>query len=310
MSEVRALTTKLGTGSFGSVFTWISSTGVAIKQVLDESRCGELEEEFKVLRTVYRDCDTSNNIFKFPEPFSFYSSLSDLLEDMSESDIFSKSNVSQAAGGLNGAACIFTMERVNQIPKKLASLIVSKYFPAVFKQDERPSFVCRLYLGSIVQKKNNRFFSTVNFPLSLTSCIDIGLDVNKIAYNMGQLLSEIHFKARMDARDVEFILGGASKNALIETGYWCIDFNQTALHRNSVDQMVEAYTVNDRYFPRCPEYFDLVNESLETINAVLSVWTNFVDGYSFIFGYLPTADRKLGRNFINEISSLRPGAGR
>lgn len=40
--------------------------------------------------------------------------------------------------------------------------------------------------------------------------IDIGLDCEALAVSMGEALALIHWRARADARDVEFALGSSS----------------------------------------------------------------------------------------------------
>jgi hypothetical protein len=305
MSEKISLTTRLGNGSFGAVFTWRSAFGVAIKQVLDARLHTELEEEFAVLQTTYRVCDLGNNVFKIPKPFCFYESMESLITAMGELDVLSLSDAVLSKQRINKAFSIYTMQRVNFLPFRLRSIIVSKYFPDEFKKIEH-QFISRICLGRVRQPPNERFFCIDNFPLSLLSCIDIGLDTYKIAYDLGRLLFQIHFNSRMDARGVKFFVGGHSENPLIDSSCYCLDFSQARHHCNSVQRMIVAYDLNDCYYPRPLTYFNTDGYSDGEQNTITSTWNNFRSGYILEIKNVCVADGILAELFLNGISVLLP----
>jgi hypothetical protein len=308
MMQPTTLVSPLGTGSFGTVFTWRKTSGVAIKQVLDSSRRDELAHEFRTLKTIYHDCDMSNNMFKFPKPYNYYDSLDGLLAAIAEGSIASLTDVNKLGQRIDGDACVYTMQRVKPIPPRLSSIIVDNYFPPTCKPSGHPGFISRLYLGCLEQKKS-RYFSHVNFPLALQTCMYIGIDTNAVAYSMGKLLSQLHFVARMDARDIEFVLAGSDDNELIDSGYYCIDFNQMQHHGNSVTQMIDAYDINDPYYPRPPAYFDLSASNKYNLRGTLQrLWEQFVGGYRCGVSEIKSmssSDRLLADAFIEGISVLQ-----
>ncbi|KAI9737517.1 MAG: hypothetical protein M1834_009672 [Cirrosporium novae-zelandiae] len=118
--------------------------------------------------------------------------------------------------------------------------------------------------------------------------LDLGLEVSVFAATIGHSLAIMHLAARVDARDIEFVLGRAPsythyqlpsyaeltsipepkpdnhdhdhdniepefKNRLIRV--WMLDFNECLpieLNEDGVDAAVEAIFLNDAYYPRPP----------------------------------------------------------
>ena len=112
--------------------------------------------------------------------------------------------------------------------------------------------------------------------------VDLGLDVDMFAIIMANTLAIMHCEVRIDARDVEFVLGSKpaeahyrgptyeelkklSPNSSTHTiggsmtfhqrmvHLWCLDFNlckEIELDDKGVATAVEAFCLNDRYYPR------------------------------------------------------------
>ncbi|KAH6635154.1 hypothetical protein B0J18DRAFT_39470 [Chaetomium sp. MPI-SDFR-AT-0129] len=108
------------------------------------------------------------------------------------------------------------------------------------------------------------FFSLRNFKLHLNHMIELKLDVKTLARRMGIALAVLHWAAKTDARDVEFVLGSSTNkdNTGVEepegyfdhiTELFVLDFNQVraiTMDDDGVALAVEAWRLNDPYYPR------------------------------------------------------------
>ncbi|GAQ92839.1 hypothetical protein KFL_011630010 [Klebsormidium nitens] len=123
-------------------------------------------------------------------------------------------------------ACMYVMERVWPVPPPLMDIVREAFFPEAFKDNEQ-SFVSRLYLGKQCAK-TRRFFNPLNFPLDVKrlAALNVPVSTAKIAHDMGAMLARIHFSARNDGRDIEFVQGGDAFNPLAVPAFYCFDFNQ------------------------------------------------------------------------------------
>lgn len=70
------------------------------------------------------------------------------------------------------------------------------------------------------------------------------IDIHEIALEMGKTLARIHFRAKRDARDVEFVIGGRD---LENYCFFCLDFNQM---RPWTQLQELVFFANDPYYPR------------------------------------------------------------
>ncbi|MCJ1399771.1 hypothetical protein MMC11_002974 [Xylographa trunciseda] len=89
--------------------------------------------------------------------------------------------------------------------------------------------IARLYLGRRRQPRGRpqQFFSLRNFSLHLDMVDDLGLDVEAYAAAMAAGLAVCHWRARVDANDVEFVLG--SKQVMKEArGLGVLSWEQVA----------------------------------------------------------------------------------
>lgn len=169
--------------------------------------------------------------------------------------------------------------------------LIDLYYPAELKagakiQDSNDDCLVRLYLGKrrdhTVRRIPRRFFGLRNFPLCLDQMQELELDTMGFASAMAHALAAMHWKAKIDAADVEFVLGGPPSLAhealptsqhiseqlqsptesvygqtvtseYVVTHVWLLDFNQCqpmAMDGAGVDQAVKCFLDNDPYYPR------------------------------------------------------------
>jgi hypothetical protein len=149
-------------------------------------------------------------------------------------------------------------ERILPLPKATRTALIKKSCPPNIQEQAlatpgNKDCLVRVYLGSMQPRRDApaRMFNLRNFKLYLDQMAELGLDVDTLAHRMGKALAVIHWLAKADARDVEFVLGSSTKpvrNAdpeklepLTYTGpescitedffcrsteFWVLDFNQ------------------------------------------------------------------------------------
>ncbi|KAB2571406.1 hypothetical protein BFW01_g10021 [Lasiodiplodia theobromae] len=139
----------------------------------------------------------------------------------------------------------------------------------------------RVYLGSRRQsaKRSERFFSLRNLKLHLNQMEELGMDAEVLAAQVAGALATMHWKARVDGRGVEFVLGsvppgmarlkpltaaeleglepGSDTERLVQKRaavcLWLLDFDQCgnmSMDDKGVERAVEAFCGNEPYYPR------------------------------------------------------------
>ena len=115
-------------------------------------------------------------------------------------------------------------------------------------------------------------FSLRNFQLDVEKLDFLGASVLNLAGLMGEAMAIIHWQARIDGRDIEFVLGSAPATTerkiwtsndldteLVHTAQrrlvklWVLDFNQCSELKKGaagVEQAAAALVENDPYFPK------------------------------------------------------------
>jgi hypothetical protein len=180
-------------------------------------------------------------------------------------------------------------------------------------------------------------FSPSNCEMYFDQMIDHELHVSFITETMADALAVLHWRAHVDARGVEFVLGGvpgddgASRPALDEcwplerpsrwqqgqwshtsstssvidlkgqrTCMWLLGFNQCqkmAMDDDGVNKAVDAYFLNDPYYPRPPQGLcqlrpgALPDENNPTM--LLSIYEDEENWYAFRDRYLATSAKLL-----------------
>ncbi|KAK3306497.1 zinc finger protein-domain-containing protein [Chaetomium strumarium] len=207
----------------------------------------------------------------------------------------------------NLPTCALLTERIDPLPKPTRTAIIEKYCKPKIKQEALAApgnndCLVRVYLGSAKKGKTPRFFNLRNFKLYLNRMVELRLDVDDLARRMGVALAVMHWAARTDANDVEFVLGSSSSTnspaeddaedpermtLLTYTGppsnitedffnrrvkLWVLDFDKVrniTMDDAGVAQAARAFMLNAPYFPRpCRE------SEVET-----RIWEEFVEAY-------------------------------
>lgn len=233
----------IGRGSFASVSV-LTGHPIAFKHVILPERSQELRKEFDTLLSIYGSCDT-DSFFAIPRPLAFYdpstpasfvapprsphstSRRRPLRPRVTEGD-FKMLNLDTAA---------FAMDHVPPLSLVVADTVRKLFYPPNSSTARSPS-LCRVYFGKVISEVGkdggpNRFFNSANFPLdvdryqmikALDHADECGYpDVQEIVFGMGEMLGRLHWRAGYDARDVEFVMGGASFSGV---ALFVIDFNQ------------------------------------------------------------------------------------
>jgi hypothetical protein len=180
-------------------------------------------------------------------------------------------------------------ERIPPLPSRVGALLINKYCAEAIKAQSHADpanrdCLVRVYLGSMQGRSGQRFFALRNFKMHLNHMLELQLDVRALARRVGAAMALMHWAAKTDARDVEFVLGGAERTTslavdperlssvtpglytgpasrrtedffhrVVTTKLWVLDFNQVrqvTMDSAGVAQMVEAARVNDPYIPK------------------------------------------------------------
>ena len=222
-------------------------------------------------------------------------------------------------------------EYIHPLPAGIRTALIELYCKPELQDSAKTSpgnehCLVRLYLGR--RRRSSRpstFFSLKNFKLYLDQMRDLELDLNTIAKEMAYGLATLHWKVGVDGRDVEFVLGSESCTALrltppsdkdlqaLEPGkttlprsarlnsqnqgvsIWMLDFNQCRRIKpdpDGVEQCVDAFFINDPYFPRPCR--DLEDDQ---------VWTIFKLEYLKVSQHVagPGQSPELAKEFINRV---------
>ncbi|CRK41391.1 hypothetical protein BN1723_005111, partial [Verticillium longisporum] len=169
-------------------------------------------------------------------------------------------------------------ERIPPIPESARRLLVEKYCPepireSILADPKNEDCIIRAYLGRrrFRRRAASRFaaFSLRNYPLHADQIEDLGLDLPAYAAAMAQALAFMHWRARVDANDVEFVLAparGLGEGATFAPGgklfdqgslgshvLWVLDFDccrKLSMDEEGVAHAVVKFYRNDPFYPR------------------------------------------------------------
>ncbi|KAH0529250.1 hypothetical protein TsFJ059_004019 [Trichoderma semiorbis] len=178
-------------------------------------------------------------------------------------------------------------ERILPLPKDTRIHLIEKYCAprikaAAIGDEANKDCLVRVYLGSMQGKTGGMFFSLRNFKMHLNQIVDLQLDVTAMAGRMGIAMALMHWAAKTDARDIEFVLGSSSSKATAQlsaqdiarlpgpvytgplsyvnedffsriTDLWVLDFNQVqpiTMDEAGIAKAIDAAKVNDPYLPK------------------------------------------------------------
>jgi len=164
-------------------------------------------------------------------------------------------------------------ERIPPLPQEVRDRLVERYCPpestAMIKSNDADrDCLVRIYLGRRkIQnqlRKGRNFFSLRNYPLHLNQAEDLNMQIKDYARAMAEALAMMHWTAKIDANDIEFVLGGTQKSGSGEHfnsfnndffgihGLWILDFDcckPLTMDEAGVQQATRAFQRNDPYFP-------------------------------------------------------------
>ena len=162
-------------------------------------------------------------------------------------------------------------ERILPFGLPVRERLINLYCPEELREDIRrdpdnEDCLIRPYLGRRTVRKDRpsrfRGFKLRNLPLPVDQMEELGLDAFEYARIMAEVLARLHWDARVDAGDIEFVLAPGRRqdhantlksNALGDHAVWILDFDlckRITLDEAGVDQAVRAFFLNDPYYPR------------------------------------------------------------
>ena len=121
----------------------------------------------------------------------------------------------------------YAMDRVHDLPINARRHLAERYSPRNYLT--APPYVVHISGGTIIGAAPSRFANTTNFPLDETRYTQLATlfqfppPAVEVAREMGSMLSRLHHQASVDARDVEFVLGGDGGAGF---AFFLIDFNR------------------------------------------------------------------------------------
>ena len=175
------------------------------------------------------------------------------------------------------------MEHILPLPKVVRDALIDRYCPVQQRNvartnPENRDCLIRIYLarrrGNTISSNEN--FSLRNFEADLSFADDLIAEKSHHAIAMAMSLACMHWEARVDGADVEFVLGTAPedyplaaneiakfpprtnsahiKNSLRRVvQLWLLDFNQVGqitMDDAGITKALAAFWQNDPYFPR------------------------------------------------------------
>ena len=235
-------------------------------------------------------------------------------------------------------SALYFTQRILPLPTVVRHALIDEYFPDALKLKAKidignKNCLIRLYLGKrrdLTRQKPVRA-TLLNYNLHLDQMEDLKLNTSFFAAIMGRGLAIMHWEAKIDGEDVEFVLGCSPPIAMepmslsakeLESlgkptsltppafdrkviGMWLLDFNRCnripvrgntveesmILRRRAVGLAISAFYKNDPYYPR-PLSGDILQESL---------WNTFKEAY------LRTSQAVLREESDTEIKELPQG---
>ncbi|OAP54000.1 hypothetical protein AYL99_11760 [Fonsecaea erecta] len=181
----------------------------------------------------------------------------------------------------------FLSERIFPVPLPVRAALVDAFAPREVKknkesflsQPENKDCLIRIYLGRRQTRPATNTFRLRNFDMTVNEMEFLRLDTSLYAETLAQMLAIIHWKANLDANDVEFVFGSAPavkgrptaaelkatnpkdvQKLVTEIdfnhrsiGIWVLDFDQCkefAHDQGGVKQLERGFYFNDPYYPR------------------------------------------------------------
>lgn len=284
-SPIRAI----GWGSCGVVYEQLGTTHVLKRAIRGNAA---LSEECRLSNDLFMHKAVEEALDRYARKGSFapHFHIPRLYSYMGRNDRLCWSTHAQLfSDGDRTPEDLLLSERIPPIHLVARHAIIDQFCPEELKvgarlQDSNNDCLVRLYLGKrrdhVTRLTPRRFFGLRNFPLCLDQMQDLGLDTAPYAIAFAEALAMMHWEAKIDAADVEFVLGGPpclthktvpslqtlqqlkatppadlpmSQSDTGVTHIWLLDFNQCqpiTMDEQGVDQAVKRFFDNDPYYPR------------------------------------------------------------
>ena len=272
---------KIGQGSCGAVFEHIGFADIAKRENLHNT---DLWNDFtKHIDVIDAINDTSGFLtnVRVPACHGF----------IRKADTkWWSNNRSQFPEEYQSPGNIILAERIPSLPQIVRHALIDLYFPPSQPQSRKEmakddpinkDCLARIYLGKRrdPDRRPSLFFTLVNFNLHLDQMEELRLETDFFAKEMAKALALLHWVAKIDADDVEFVLGSAPIHINIHAPtseqvaklppnsstlgsarfqrrsfhMWPLDFNRCStisMDEEGVDAAVKAFYKNDPYYPR------------------------------------------------------------
>ncbi|KAI3546905.1 hypothetical protein CSPX01_04147 [Colletotrichum filicis] len=263
----------IGKGFCGSVW---SAGNLAIKRE-DGGPGRSIANEHTMHRHIIRSLDSTNRVhLNVPHCEGF------LKHDATAWDQM----LPRFPAGYTGCNALIS-EKIPPLSRDVRKLLAHKFHPNVDADEIADSptnshCLARPYLGRRKLRNTDtnqdrprlRFFSLRNFPLHADQMETLNLDLEGYAVAMAKALAFLHWSAKVDANDVEFVLAnprtcqsppceGPTTSSLGPVGFysdefgshamWILDFDccrMMAMDDNGIKQACRSFWRNDPYYPR------------------------------------------------------------
>lgn len=327
---------EIGTGSTAKVFEHPGTTWVYKLTLLDRSEKlwnnyliqRRVEESFATLRGMSGQCEVPKAIwFASPSTNAFWTENLNRFPDSA-----------QFPRRPRDTLCL---ERIFPLPKPIRDILINLYCGTGSPREESMKAAARAdpankdclvrpLLGRKRYGPGSTMFSLRNFKLHLNQIKDIKINGHELAMAMADTLAVLHWHTKIDAMDIEFVLGSSPVGAQIArramsslalhdlqigtstfervtnsgtnfmkrvTSLWILDFDacqNITMDESGVDKAVRAFYDTEAYAPR-PLSDDPYGEELWKIFSTryVSTGTHLLD------------DGKLPRLFISKLIEMR-----
>ncbi|KAL8662349.1 MAG: hypothetical protein Q9202_004807 [Teloschistes flavicans] len=188
---------------------------------------------------------------------------------------------------------VLCVERIFPLPKPTRDRLIELYCPPAGREAAKnyqanKDCLLRPLLGRERQSSQSvlKSFSLRNFKLHLDQIKEIGLDTQEITFAMADAMAVLHWQTRIDAMDIEFVLGSSPQNeqqvrrdipldllltvteptstfeyvtnyrpnfAKRVTSLWLLDFDacsEISMDQEGVNKACKAFVETDPYCPR------------------------------------------------------------
>ncbi len=193
----------IGRGQCGTIYEETGTSYVLTRANRDENH---LWNNYRVHTKVYESLHKISTLVKVPIPSYYIKS--------NEDDDWWSENLTRFPEGVRSRSDILRSQRIMPLPTKIRDALIDEYCPSdrdpEAQKRHRANKAClvMVYLGQRRDPSRRiRFFTLRNFILHADQIQALGIEAKALAASMGEALGMMHWIAKIDANDVEFVLG-------------------------------------------------------------------------------------------------------